>query len=230
MRPGSRNRVIKVTADVDETMTNANEVRTALESGFLQDLKNRYAGLRYTVEGEGKEQRESLQDVLNGFLLAIPFRSFTQPFIIMAAIPFGIVGAVLGHLIMGFPVTILSLFGVVGLAGVVVNDSLVLIDATNRIREEGSPPDEAVARAGTLRFRAILLTSLTTFAGLMPIILERSLQARFLIPMAISLGYGVLFATGITLLLIPCLYIILEDFHALSEKGMKKLRHAIRPE
>lgn len=100
---------------------------------------------------------------------------------------------------------------------------------TGSVRKE-APPDEAVARAGTLRFRAILLTSLTTFAGLMPIILERSLQARFLIPMAISLGYGVLFATGITLLLIPCLYIILEDFHALSEKGMKKLRHAIRPE
>jgi len=227
-----RNRVIKVTADVDETMANANDVRTALESGFLPDLKSRYGGLRYSVEGEGKEQRESLQDVMNGFLLAlfgiyallaIPFRSFSQPFIVMAAIPFGIVGAVLGHLIMGFPITILSLFGVVGLAGVVVNDSLVLIDATNRIREEGSPPDEAVARAGMMRFRAILLTSLTTFAGLMPMILERSLQARFLIPMAISLGYGVLFATVITLLLIPCLYIILEDFRNFLSMIFKKI-------
>ncbi|MBN2515696.1 MAG: efflux RND transporter permease subunit [Deltaproteobacteria bacterium] len=222
-----RNRVIKVYADVDETVTNANEVRNTLEKGFLQDLKFRYPGLRYSIEGEGKEQKESLDDVRLGFifalfciyaLLAVPFRSFTQPLVVMAAIPFGIVGAVLGHLIMGLNITILSLFGVVGLAGVVVNDSLVLIHATNRLRREGASPQEAVTQAGGLRFRAIILTSLTTFGGLMPMILERSLQAKFLIPMAVSLGYGVLFATVITLLLIPCLYLILEDIHNVTEK------------
>ncbi|MBW2148942.1 MAG: efflux RND transporter permease subunit, partial [Deltaproteobacteria bacterium] len=219
-----RRRVIKVTSDVDEMLTNANEVRLYLESSFLPQLEQRYPGLRYTIEGEGKEQKESLADVIKGFiialfaiysLLAIPFKSFTQPFIVMVAIPFGIVGAVLGHLIMGLNLSFLSLFGIVGLAGVVVNDSLVMIDASNQIRRQGAEADEAITRAATLRFRAIILTSLTTFAGLTPIIMERSLQAQFLIPMAVSLGFGVLFATGITLLLVPCVYMILEDVHKL---------------
>ena len=215
-----RLRVIKITADVDETVTNANEVRAALMGNFLPQLKNRYPGLRFMIEGAGKRQQESLEDVYRGFiialfciyaLLAIPFKSFTQPFIVMAAIPFGFVGALTGHLIMGFNLSLLSLFGMVGAAGVVVNDSLVLIHATNRIRGQEGDAHEAVTKAGALRFRAIILTSLTTFAGLAPMILERSLQAQFLIPMAISLGFGVLFATGITLLLIPCLYVILDD-------------------
>jgi multidrug efflux pump subunit AcrB len=129
----------------------------------------------------------------------------------MSAIPFGIVGAIVGHLIMGINLTLLSLFGVVGLAGVVVNDSLILIDATNRLRSLGITHFEAVTRAGALRFRAVILTSLTTFAGLTPMLLERSIQAQFLIPTAVSLGFGVLFATGITLILIPCGYLILEE-------------------
>jgi multidrug efflux pump subunit AcrB len=217
-----RLRVIKVTADVDETITNANELRIELESRFLPQLKNRYMGLRCSIEGEGKEQKESMADVKNGFiialfaiyaLLAIPFRSFTQPFIVMAAIPFGIIGAVFGHLIMGYNLSLMSMFGIVGLAGVVVNDSLVLIDATNRIRGQGLSAHDAITRAGAMRFRAIILTSLTTFAGLTPMLLERSLQAQFLIPMAISLGFGVLFGTGITLLLVPSLYMILDDIH-----------------
>ncbi len=224
-----RLRVVKVTADVDETVTNANEVRMDVEDQILPRLKFKYPGLRYTIEGEGKEQKESMSDVIEGFaialfciyaLLAIPFRSFSQPFIVMAAIPFGIVGAIAGHLIMGLNLSLLSLFGMVGLAGVVVNDSLVLIDATNRIRREGVSAREAVTRAGALRFRAIILTSLTTFAGLSPMIMEKSLQAQFLIPMAISLGFGVLFATGITLLLVPCGYVILEDLHNLL-RGQK---------
>jgi multidrug efflux pump subunit AcrB len=229
-----RRRVIKVYADIDETVTNANEVRQTLEKGFLTNLTYRYPGLRYSMEGEGKEQKESLGDVQTGFLfalfciyalLAVPFRSFTQPFVVMMAIPFGIVGAVAGHLIMGIDITFISLFGIVGLAGVVVNDSLVLIHATNRLREEGATAHDAVTQAGVLRFRAIILTSLTTFAGLIPIILERSLQAKFLIPMAVSLGYGVLFATFITLLLIPSLYLILEDL--LNFAG--RLKDKIRP-
>lgn len=228
-----RRRVIKVTADVDESRANANDIRRDVETRFLPLLVQEYPGLRYTVEGEGKEQKESLSDVLQGFtialfgiyaLLAIPFRSFTQPLIVMWAIPFGLVGAILGHLIMGINLSLLSLFGMVGLAGVVVNDSLVLIDAANRIRSEGAGVVEAVTRAGALRFRAIILTSLTTFAGLMPMILERSLQAQFLIPMAVSLGFGVLFATGITLILIPCGYAILEDFHRVLAREQPDVR------
>jgi multidrug efflux pump subunit AcrB len=219
-----RRRVIKVAADVDERVANANEVRMELVSRFLPQLQNTHPGLRYTIEGEGKEQKESMADVVRGFiialfgiyaLLAIPFRSFTQPFVVMSAIPFGLVGAVTGHLVMGHNLSLLSLFGIVGLAGVVVNDSLVLVDATNRFRDQGLTADEAIRRAGPLRFRAVILTSLTTFAGLSPMLLERSLQAQFLIPMAISLGFGVIFSTGITLLLVPSLYMILEDAHLL---------------
>jgi multidrug efflux pump subunit AcrB len=232
-----RLRVTKVTADVDETVTNANEVRMDLESRFLPQLKHDYPGLRCSIEGEGKEQKESMADVKRGFiialfgiyaLLAIPFRSFTQPLVVMSAIPFGIIGAVAGHLIMGHNLSLLSMFGIVGLAGVVVNDSLVLIDATNRIRREGADAHEAITRAGALRFRAIILTSLTTFAGLSPMLLERSIQAQFLIPMAISLGFGVLFATGITLLLVPSLYMILEDIHNLLTNLKAKV--TFRPE
>jgi multidrug efflux pump subunit AcrB len=152
-------------------------------------------------------------------LLAIPFRSFTQPIVVMSAIPFGIVGALLGHLLMGFNLSILSMFGIVGLAGVVVNDALVLVDAGNRFRDRGDSPFEAICRAGALRFRAVILTSLTTFAGLTPMIMEKSLQAQFLIPMAVSLGFGVLFATGVTLLLVPCCYLILEDIHRFMGKA-----------
>jgi len=227
-----RRRVIKVYADVDETVTKANEVRQTIEKEFLPDLTYRYPGLRYSMEGEGKEQKESLSDVKTGFLfalfciyalLAVPFRSFTQPFVVMMAIPFGIVGAVAGHLIMGIDITFISLFGIVGLAGVVVNDALVLIHATNRLRREGATAHDAVTQAGTLRFRAVILTSLTTFAGLTPIILERSLQAKFLIPMAVSLGYGVLVATFITLLLIPSLYLILEDLLNFTARIKEKI-------
>jgi multidrug efflux pump subunit AcrB len=219
-----RLRVIKVTADIDPALTNANEVRMALKDTVLPRLQNLYPGLRFTVEGEGKQQQESLGDVIKGFglalfgiyaLLAVPFRSFSQPLIVMAAIPFGFVGALMGHLIMGFNFSLLSLFGMVGLAGVVVNDSLVLVYTANRLRRQGKLSYEAIVKAGRLRFRPILLTSLTTFAGLTPMLLERSVQAQFLIPMAISLGFGVLFGTLVTLLLIPSGYMILEDLRNL---------------
>ncbi len=219
---GQRRRIVKVMADVDQSVTNANELRTDLEKRYLPELSALYPGIQYTMEGEGKEQKESLEDVYKGFavalfciyaLLAIPFKSFTQPFIIMAAIPFAFVGAVAGHLLMGLNLSLLSLFGMVGLTGVVVNDSLVLIHATNRIRNQGLKAGDAITRGAAIRFRAIVLTSLTTFAGLTPLLLEKSLQAKFLIPMAVSLGFGVLFATGVTLVLIPCGYMILEDIH-----------------
>lgn len=215
-----RRRVITVFADVDEAVANADRIRKDLQRGVLPLLEEEFPGLSYSIEGAGKEQKESMADVEKGFilalfliyaLLAVPFRSFSQPLIVMTAIPFGIVGAFLGHLIMGLDLSMLSFFGIVGLSGVVVNDSLILINAINRLRTQGVPLQEAVLRGGTLRFRAVILTTLTTFAGLTPLILERSLQARFLIPMAVSLGFGVLFATFITLILIPCGYMIFED-------------------
>lgn len=233
-----RLRVIKVTADVDEETANANEIRADLEKRVLPELQARFPDLRYTMEGEGKEQKESLADVIRGFgialfciyaLLAIPFRSFTQPLIVMCAIPFGLLGALLGHMITGYNLTVVSLFGMVGLSGVVVNDSLVLVHATNRIRDNGATTFEAILKGTALRFRAIILTSLTTFGGLTPMLLERSLQARFLIPMAVSLGFGVLFATAITLILIPCGYVILDDIHGVLSFIKERLSLTTKP-
>ena len=144
-------------------------------------------------------------------LLAVPFVSYYQPVVVMIAIPFGIVGAVLGHIIMGYALSLMSMMGIVALCGVVVNDSLVLIDYANRRRRDGASPSEAIHQAGGRRFRPILLTTLTTFGGLAPMIFETSRQARFMIPMAISLGFGILFATTITLVIVPCLYLMAED-------------------
>jgi multidrug efflux pump subunit AcrB len=229
-----RKRVINVTASVDSSKANAEEIIADLKKTILIELANDYPGLSYDLEGEEKERRDSLVSMGKGFilamfaiyaLLAIPFRSYSQPFLIMAAIPFGMVGAVFGHLIMGFKVSfslsILSVFGIVALSGVVVNDSLLLIDQVNRNRRQGQELFRALVDGGMRRFRPILLTSLTTFCGLMPMILETSVQAQFLIPMAISLGFGIMFATGITLLLIPTLYLILEDFRSLV--GLKDI-------
>lgn len=144
-------------------------------------------------------------------LLAVPLKTYLHPFIVMSAIPFGFVGAILGHLIMGLPLTVLSMFGFVALAGVAVNDSLVLVDFINRAVRSGTRITDAVRQAGLKRFRPVLLTSLTTFGGLTPLILEKSVQAQFLIPMAVSLGFGVLYCTLTTLLLVPSLYLILDD-------------------
>lgn len=148
-------------------------------------------------------------------LLASQFRSYAQPAIIMAAIPFGLVGAVAGHLLMGLDLTLMSLFGMVALSGIVVNDALILIDFINRAEREGIPPAEAVENAGEARFRAVILTSITTIAGLTPLMLEQSFQARFLIPMALSITSGLLVATVLTLLLVPALYMIVQDVTAL---------------
>ncbi len=215
-----RKRVINVTATVDSHVANAEEILAEIKTTALPQMIADYPGLSYDMEGEDKNRRESMSSMFNGFklvliiifaLLAIPFRSYSQPLLIMTAIPFGIVGAILGHFIMGFDLSILSMFGIVALTGVVVNDSLLLIDYINRIRRKGRSLLDAVIEAGQRRFRPILLTSLTTFFGLMPMILETSVQAQFLIPMAISLAFGILFATGITLVLIPTLYMVLED-------------------
>jgi len=213
-------RVITVTADVDPP-SQAGQILASLKSDALPALVDRYSGLSYGFEGRQAEMKDSMQSLGLGLvmamlvvyaLLAIPFRSYVQPAIIMSSIPFGIIGAVLGHMIMGYGLSVMSMFGMVALAGVVVNDSLVFIDFTNRERRKGLAAHAALISAGILRFRPILLTSLTTFGGLMPLIFETSRQARYLIPMALSLGFGVLFATLITLLLVPSLYLIVEDF------------------
>ena len=148
-------------------------------------------------------------------LLAIPLRSYLQPIIIMSVIPFGIIGAVLGHIVMGMAISMMSIFGIIALSGVVVNDSLIMVDFVNRAVAQGKDRYRAVVDAGCQRFRAILLTSLTTFFGILPMLLETSIQAQFVIPMAVSLGFGIVFATAITLILVPCLYIVLSDIHGL---------------
>ena len=217
-------RVVNITAQVDNKKGNAGEILEDLKNGVLAQLRHDYPGLTYDLEGEEKERRQSLGSLKDGFLLAliaiyallaIPFRSYSQPLLIMTAIPFGLVGAIAGHLIMGYNLSMLSMFGIVALAGVVVNDSLLLIDRVNQNRREGLGLRDALVEAGQRRFRPILLTSLTTFFGLAPMITETSVQARFLIPMAISLGFGIIFATGITLILIPSLYLVLEDVRGL---------------
>jgi multidrug efflux pump subunit AcrB len=216
----NRNRVINITADVDIEKGNANEILADFGARVIPGVLADYPGIRYSFEGEQEEQRESLRDLSTGFamallviygLLAIPFRSYLQPLIVMSAIPFGMIGAIGGHVLMGKDLAILSVFGIVALTGVVVNDSLVMVDFINRSYRGGKSLRESIEIAGVARFRPILLTSLTTFAGLTPLLLERSLQAQFLIPMAISLAFGVLFATFITLILVPALYAILED-------------------
>ena len=183
-----------------------------------------YPGISYTFEGEAKEARENSQTTIVGgillifgiyTMLAIPFRSYIQPLIVMSVIPFGLIGAVLGHMIHGMSLSMLSFFGMLALSGVVVNDSLVLVDYINRRVAEGMPTFKAAFHGGGARFRAIILTSFTTFAGLYPLITLKSTQAQFLIPMAVSLGYGVLFATFITLLLVPINYLILDDIKRL---------------
>ncbi len=213
-------RVVNVTADVELGVANAGNILASLQEKVLPGLLERHAGLQYSLEGEQREQRETLSSLSTGFLLAqigifallaIPFKSYIQPLVVMTAIPFGMIGAIAGHVIMGYDLSVISMMGIVALTGVVVNDSLVLIVAANNARDEGRSPYEAITAAGVRRFRPILLTSLTTFFGLAPMIFETSVQARFLIPMAISLGYGVLFATVIVLLLVPALYIIVED-------------------
>jgi multidrug efflux pump subunit AcrB len=213
-------RVLNVTADVEKEVANANQITAKLERSALPALIARYPGLSFSFEGERKDLAESMGALGVGFvlaliviyaMLAVPLKSYIQPVIIMTAIPFGIVGAVLGHVLMGYDLSIMSMMGIVALAGVVVNDSLVMIHATNDRRAEGAGAYDAVASSGVRRFRPILLTSLTTFFGLAPMIFETSMQARFLIPMGISLGYGVLMATFITLLLVPALYMIIED-------------------
>ena len=212
-------RVVTVSADVTPR-SQAGQVMETLISDILPQLQARYPSLNYSFEGRQADRKESVQSLLRGLMialiiiyamLAIPLNSYIQPAIIMISIPFGLVGAVIGHLIMGYSLSVLSLFGIVALSGVVVNDSLVLIDFANQRRRQGIMVRAAIHDAAVHRFRPIMLTTVTTFGGLAPMIFETSRQARFLIPMAISLGYGIVFATLITLIIVPSVYLIIDD-------------------
>ena len=215
-----RHRQITVISDLDESITNAEIIVDELSRNFLPKLMARYPQLSYSLEGQKKRANESINSLLNGFfiavlaiylLLATQFRSYLQPIIIMIAVPFGMVGAVLGHMVIGIPMTLLSIFGIMALSGIVVNDSIILIDFINRAIQTGTPIEKAVEEAGKARFRAVILTSITTIAGLLPLLLERSFQAQFLIPMAVSISFGLLAATVLTLFLVPTLYLIVTE-------------------
>ncbi len=221
-------RIINVKAGLAAGVPSSRPVLTSLEDDIYPQLYADYPGLSITKVGSSREQEEAFSSLkTNGILallvmftlLAVPFKSYVQPIIVMSAIPMGFVGAVIGHVLMGYELSIISLFGLVALSGVVVNDSLVLIDATNRRRREGVSAYDAVIHGATRRLRPIMLTSLTTFFGLVPMILETSIQARFLIPMAISLGFGVLFSTFIILFLVPAVYMIIEDLTRLASRA-----------
>ena len=214
------NRRVVVSADVDTVKTNANEIIGELQSGYLGELRERFPNVFVSFQGEQKNMRESLGSLFVGFpmallgifiIIATIFRSYIQPVIIMLTVPFGIIGAVIGHLLMGYDLSIMSVFGMVALSGVVVNDAIVLIECINSRIASGLPFFEAVKAGGVRRFRAVFLTTISTVGGLTPLIIEKDLQARFLIPMALSLAAGVAFATLLTLGLIPCLLGILND-------------------
>ncbi len=223
-------RTLEVTANVTP-QARAENILKEVRTKIYPQLAKKYPGLALGLGGHQEEMRKSLSALKTGSLialfaiyalLAIPFRSYTQPLIIMVSIPFGIIGAILGHILMGYSMSINSIFGMVALSGVVVNDSLVLIDFANRRVAEGAPAFEAVVSAGIQRFRPILLTTITTFGGLVPMITETSSQARMMIPMAISLGFGVLFSTAVILVMVPSLYIIRDDAARLMTKEVKR--------
>jgi multidrug efflux pump subunit AcrB len=214
-----RFRTVNVTAEVEKTNTNMTVLLSDIAS-YVDQVLLQYPGIHYVMEGEAREQRESFGSLQSGVvmvlfaiycMLALPLRSYTQPLVVMSVIPFGLIGAIAGHWFMGYTLSMLSIMGILALSGVVVNDSLVLVDAVNKQRKAGIELYEAVLNAGVVRFRPIILTSLTTFFGLMPLLLEKSTTAQFLIPMGISLGFGILFATTITLILVPVNILVGDD-------------------
>jgi HAE1 family hydrophobic/amphiphilic exporter-1 len=227
-----RKRVITVISDLDEDVANAQKIVDNLRAGFLDTLVTRFPGVSYDLEGQAKRTEESIDSLIKGFslagmvmflLLASQFRSYIQPVIIMTAIPFGLIGAIVGHFFMGLDITMISIFGIVALSGIVVNDSLILIDFINSKVRGGEKVFDSVIDAGQSRFRPVLLTSVTTVAGLFPLLLETSFQAQFLIPMAVSISAGLIAATGLTLVFVPALYVVIVDvtgvFMAKQENG-----------
>ncbi len=213
-------RAITITANANTNKVEPSKVVHEIQEDFMPQLQQKYPKIQTSLDGGSLDEQNAMVGLIQGFffalftiyaLMAVPLKSYSQPLIIMSVIPFGIIGALFGHLIQGLSMSVLSLCGIVALAGVVVNDSLILVDFVNRAREQGQSVRQAAIDSGCYRFRAIILTSLTTFVGLVPIILERSLQAQIVIPMATSLAFGILFSTVVTLILVPLLYVILDD-------------------
>jgi len=213
-------RVASLTADIDKTVTSGDDLTDRFEEEVYPALQAKFPGLQFAYDGEVAQERAARANFVNAFamavviiygLLAVPLKSWTQPLIILAAIPFGIVGAIVGHWMNGLPLSILSIMGGLALCGIVVNDSLLLVSAYNRLRGEHENVADAIVAAGCDRLRAVVLTSVTTFAGLAPLLLEKSEGAQYLIPAAVSLGFGILFATVVTLVLIPVLLMIRAD-------------------
>lgn len=221
-------RAIKVSSEVNKTIAEPSAISKHIIDNFIPQLQQRYPGLEYKLDGESEESAKLIISLFGGFglallgvyaLLAIPLKSYLQPLIIMGVIPFGIIGAMVGHMVVDIPFDMMSFFGIIALSGVVVNDSLIMVDFVNKSVAEGKNKFDAIIHSGSRRFRAILLTSLTTFFGLLPMLLETSVQAQHVVPMAVSLGFGIMFATVITLLLIPCLYIVLDDLERFFSKS-----------
>ena len=234
-------RRVSVSAEVDTNKTNANEISNTLIQNFIPKLSKKYPGIHASFQGEKKRMAESFGSLFISyplamlgiyFIIATMFRSYSQPFIISFTIPFGIIGAIFGHLILGYDFSMMSIFGMVALTGVVVNDAIVLIERINENLAEGTPFVDAVVQGGARRFRAIFLTTVSTAGGLAPLILETDFQAKFLIPMAISIAAGVIFATLLTLVLIPNLFMILNDLRRLMfriRKGYIPTREEVEP-
>lgn len=218
-----RERTVTVSSEIDSELVEPQKVIDNITENFIPELLARHPGVKYGLEGASEDLKVFQEEMLFALvaslfliyaLIAIPLKSYVQPLLIMSVIPFAAIGAILGHIVMGKALSMFSMFGLFALAGVVVNDSLIMIDFVNKARAEGVPARQAVLDSGAMRFRAIVLTSFTTAAGLMPILFEKSSQAQFVIPTAISIGFGIVFATVITLFLIPCLYMLHLDFFA----------------
>ncbi len=233
IRRENGNRTINVWAKVDAQQAEPFKIAKDIRDNYIPKLMQKYPMLKSELSGRIQEEMDSANTLIRDFiisfmiifsLLAIPLKSYSQPLIIMSVIPFGIIGAVVGHMMLGMDLSVLSMFGLIAAAGVVVNDSLVMIDYINRARAAGVSARQAVIDAGCNRFRAILLTSLTTFMGLVPIMMETSMQAKLVVPMAVSLGFGVMFATVVTLILIPCLYLFIEDIKGVFAKWFKRTK------
>ena len=210
---------IHTTATVDATVNNNNEILADMQQFFLPELSSRY-GVNVAYEGRAEEQAETIGDMVQGVLLAFVmiylvlawvFASYGWPLVVMSAIPFGLIGALFGHWLLGIDLTILSLFGIFGLSGIVVNDSIILVTFFKQLRESGLGTQQAIIEAASQRLRAVLLTSLTTIGGLTPLLFETSLQAQFLIPMAVSISFGLMFATALVLLVIPAMLSVHES-------------------
>jgi multidrug efflux pump subunit AcrB len=225
-------RTVYVYGNIDEQQVEPSAVVKNIKDNVLPKLLEEFPTIKTELGGSIEEQQAQTDEQILFFiagmlivymLLAVPLKSYSQPLIVMSVIPFGLVGAIWGHLWIGLDLSMMSFFGLIAAAGVVINDSLVMTDYVNQVRREGVKLKDAVVEAGCARFRAITLTSITTFAGVIPIIFETSLQAKFVIPMAVSLGFAVMFATVITLVLVPCLYIILTDLGALSSGAKVKI-------